>query len=93
MDYAGVRGEGSIPVPPLRQPRHGDFFSMKVCGHLGPVTAALSHIRSVLLGGALFSEWPIYLRSFELCGFGTILEIRMFPRASDFNEVGFGSSS
>jgi hypothetical protein len=50
----------------------------ELVGNLSPVAAAISHLNSGLQIGracSFFSEWPIYLRSSGLCGFGTVLRI------------------
>ena len=76
----------------LRQLGRSGIFSARTCWQLSPVAAAISHLSSGLLigrDGSFFSEWPIYLRSSGLCGFGTVLEIRTFREAYEFygNEV------
>jgi hypothetical protein len=86
-NYAGLRGEGStpVPLPPPACPRpcilRANFLATS------PVTAAISHLSSgLLIGrvGLLFSERPVSLRSSGLHRFGTILEIRTFRITYDF---------
>src|SRR5216683_1183620 len=67
------------------------IFSARTCGELSPVAAAISHLNSGLLigrAGSLFSELPISLRNSGLCGFGTVLEIRIFREAYESKELG-----
>lgn len=71
----------------LRQLGRSRVFSARTCRHISPVEAAISRLNSGLQidrAGSLFSEWPISLWSSGLCGFGTVLEIRMFREAYEF---------
>ena len=87
LEYSGLRGEGSIPVPLPPPPRRGRIFSAKLLSDLSPIAAAISHLNSGLLLGSersLFSERPISLQSSGLRRFGTVFEIPTFRRTSEF---------
>src|SRR3982074_3124301 len=65
----------------LRQLGRSRVFSARTCRQLSPLAAAICSLNSgPLIGkaGSFFSEWPISLRSSGLCGFDTVVEIRMF---------------
>jgi hypothetical protein len=86
-NYAGLRREGSNPVP-LPPPAWPKVCILRVnLWQLSPIAAAISHLSSGLLIGrarSLFSDRPISLQSSGLRRFGTVLEIRMFRETYEF---------
>jgi hypothetical protein len=84
-ELAGIRWATWRRLDPSSSPSaslaEAPVFSARTCWQFGPVAAAISHLSSGLTigrAGSFFSERPISLRSSGLCGFGTVLEIRMF---------------
>jgi hypothetical protein len=86
--YAGSRRSTLICVEKvrpqflsLRQLGRSRAFSARTCWQLSLLVAAISHLGFGLQIGracSFFSEWPNYLRSSGLCGFGTVVKTRMF---------------
>jgi hypothetical protein len=84
LEYAGLRGEGStpVPLPPPAWPQPLILWAR--LSATGPILAAISDLSSgLLIGkvGSFFSEWLISLRSCVLREFGTVLEIRVLRAA------------
>jgi hypothetical protein len=92
--YAGSRRSTLICVEKvrpqflsLRQLGRSRVFSARTCWELSPITAAIFSFglqTSNWQSRLILSEWPISLRSSGLCGFATVLKIRMFREAYEF---------
>ena len=75
LDYAGLPGEGSIPVPLPPPPIFGAPISPSMDGPKSPVNWGISIAATVLEIAELrhFSFGDgIFLRSFVLCGFSIV---------------------
>ena len=96
LEYAGLRGEGSTPVPLPPPSCFKAVFSGRTRWQLSPIAVAISNLSSGLPNGRtalLFSERSVSLRTSRLHRFGTVLEIRSFRVTWSFTEKRFGNIS